>query len=279
MQKLTGMALLLLGAQASLLPAQIFGVGDSQLPGPRVEISPETIQELNPLPQIDHILAKIDADEPLTEGEFIEYIEALEEHPQNKARILHSGAVTASEEYPAKGWAMIATRLHDGFNGSEGRNDDRAVDFGLFRLFLDGSENQDWKTIDRMHSKGPSEMIDSEGKLVRVTHIYAAVASQIMRGDDLGAEFIHQANTTVGDLSQPPTHWVVGAKRMAEGLWHGSEATFEQGKQQFASAASRASAEELRADRLGNLARRFLRNNRSSRLSEAIRFALGNWES
>lgn len=106
---------------------------------------------------------KILAGQALTQGEFLTYLEALEQDPGNQAQVRAAAAATASEKMPARGWALLATRLHDTQYGSAGGTfNDRRINLGQVgflrrlpepvrpdvELFRNGSENLGWEGMD-----------------------------------------------------------------------------------------------------------------------------------
>ena len=279
-----GMTVFLAGATLAPVFAQgseLFGLGGDTAPAAvEAAVAPEVVV----VDETERVLAKLNAGkELLTVPEFLTYIRALEALPRNQDVIAAAQAATQDAELPARGWALISSKLHDMHYGSMAQNfNDRGVvysvgptedlSFEVLRLFRDGTENQDFQKIDLLHPRGPKYILDAEGQKLDIAHSYAAVAALVMR-DQVSGTLMGNVNTGWGDSLQ-----VVGGKLksrwpMVKGIFGLDARQIQEADTQWEQADQSKSDDQVRGNVLGNEARSFLMWHRRASLSEAFEVA------
>jgi hypothetical protein len=169
---------LLLAATSSAGP---FGLDQRRAPqATPTPLLPSGVQPSDISPGLPGIIEKIRSKEHLTYIEFLVYISALERHPDNVAWIQTQEEATKKARFPAKGWAMIISQIHNEHYEADRNLTLDIVGVDVVDLFLDGTENQGFEEI---HTFGmsPKFIIGPKGEKIDIAHAYAGVAALVMR--------------------------------------------------------------------------------------------------
>lgn len=221
---------------------------------------------------ITGILEKLRAKQDLNFIELLVYLRSLEHHPGNLALVARSQAATREAELPAQAWAMIATRLHAHFYEA-----DRDLEFFGIDLFLEGSESQGWEDVDLFGAPPPKFVIGPGGARVDAAHAFAGVASLVMRRHEVNGTLMGHVNTGWGDGVQVAGARIRGATGFVRGVVTRDPERRRRAGEQWRGAPGYKPPEQRAGNRLGNLARDFLQEDRGESLSHAFNHAYARW--
>lgn len=220
----------------------------------------------DPSAELAAVLAKINAGTEITRAELLIYLRAIEAHQENREVIQASATATASEDLPARAWALISTKLHNYFYGT-----DRTLSFFGIDLFLNGSENQGWEQINYLSEKPPKFMKNPDDETVDAAHAFAGVAAVVMRDGEVAGTLMGNVNTGWGDSVQVWGGRISGATNMVLGVFSDERAA--RGRQQWDQAPNFKPPDQVRGNELGNEARDYIQDHRSAALSTAFEHA------
>lgn len=261
------------GASAQLgTGSPVFGVSRRQVQpmvaSPVGAVDPATIT-----PNLPRILSKLEEGKMLTLDEYLDYIRAIERHPENQALIARKREETKDAKYPAQGWALIASRLHQHHYAA-----DRLIKIGWIKLFIDGTENQGFEDISFYGSSPPRYVRAADGTLICASHFVTGPAALVMRKGEVRSTLMSHVNTGWGDSVQVASDRITGATKWVVGGVTLDEDQREKGGKEFSNAPRKKSPDQVEGNRLGNYARDYLQDDREDTLYAAMVYAKIMWE-